>query len=354
MTIKTASALVLLVCLAVPATISCASPPSQAEVPSDDEGEVAAVVAGETISMAELLEVARPQLSSIRQQEFQVLQDTLGRMINESLLEAEAGRRGLAVQAMLEQEAQNQVPPVSDADVDAFYAQNKGQINQPKEEVVDKIRVTLLRQRQGERFQAFLKELRAAANVSIRLDPPRIDVATDGDPSFGPESAPVTIIEFSDFQCPFCARVVPTLHAIRDRYGEKVRVVFRDYPLDFHQEAQKAAEAAQCADEQDRFWDYHDKLFENQKALQVDQLKAHAASIGLDGDSFATCLDSGKFASEVKADFRDGAEAGVTGTPAFFVNGRFINGAQPLEAFVSVIEQELERAGVAVEEVAGS
>jgi protein-disulfide isomerase len=353
MSMKTASILGLLVCLALPATTSCAAPPAEAQ-DAADEGEVAAVVGDTTISMEELVETAESQLAAVRQQEFQILSDTLGRMINDVLLEAEAGRRGLGTEAMIDQEVQAKTPPVSDAEIDAFYEQNKARINKPKEEVAELIRVNLLRQRQGQRFQAFLLELRDAANVSIRLDPPRVDVATDGDPSFGPENAPVTIIEFSDFQCPYCARVLPTLQAIRERYGEKVRVVYRDYPLDFHKEAQKAAEAAQCAGEQDRFWDYHDRLFANQQALRVDQLKAHALNLGLDGDAFAACLDSGKFASEVQADFRDGSQAGVSGTPAFFINGRFLNGAQPLEAFLSVIDQELERAGTSTAEVAGS
>jgi len=122
--------------------------------------------------------------------------------------------------------------------------------------------------------------------------------------------------------------------------------VFRDFPLPMHGQAHQAAEAAQCANSQGKFWQYHDKLFENQRALQPDNLKQYAQELGLDGDKFATCLDSGEFRAEVDEDQKAGQRLGVTGTPAFFINGRFLNGAQPFEAFQTIIEDELDRKGV--------
>jgi protein-disulfide isomerase len=122
-----------------------------------------------------------------------------------------------------------------------------------------------------------------------------------------------------------------------------VRVVFRDFPLSIHAQAPKAAEAATCADEQGKFWEMHDRLFGNQQALQVADLKKHAAELALDTSRFDQCLDSGKYAAEWKKDVDDGTRLGVTGTPAFFVNGRFLSGAQPYEAFVRVIDEELQR-----------
>ena len=129
-----------------------------------------------------------------------------------------------------------------------------------------------------------------------------------------------------------------------EKYGDKVQLVFRDYPLGFHDKAQISAEASNCANEQGQFWAYHDKLFENQKALDRDSLIRYANELELDADKFTSCLDSNKYAADVKQDFDEGLAAGVTGTPAFFINGRFINGAQPYEAFESIIEEELARA----------
>lgn len=171
-------------------------------------------------------------------------------------------------------------------------------------------------------------------------------VSADDDPSIGPENASVTIIEFSDFQCPFCTKAEPVISQILENYKGKVRFVYRDFPLSFHQYAQKAAEASECADEQGKFWKYHDTLFEKQSEWSsegVAKLKEYAADLGLNAEQFNKCLDSGKYASEVQKDFTDGQEAGVSGTPAFFINGKALVGAQPFEAFQQIIEQELSK-----------
>jgi protein-disulfide isomerase len=162
------------------------------------------------------------------------------------------------------------------------------------------------------------------------------------DPFFGPENAQVTIIEYSDFQCPFCARAVPVLDQIKSVYGDSVKFVFKDFPLSFHQFAQKAAEAGQCANDQGKFWELHDMMFANQGSIDVGSIKGYASSLGLDTEAFNACLDSGKYAAEVQQDFNEGKAAGVSGTPTFFINGQKIVGAQPFSAFQQIIEQELE------------
>lgn len=173
------------------------------------------------------------------------------------------------------------------------------------------------------------------------------NVSVDDDPARGPQCAPVTIIEFSDFQCPACSRYVnETLPLILATYGDQVRYVFRDFPIPSHPQAQKAAEAAQCAFEQGKFWDYHDMLFQNQGALDVPSLKSYAVALGLDESTFSLCLDSGKYAAEVQKDFDDGVAYGVTGVPTFFINGRKVVGAQPFSTFQSIIEEELAKASV--------
>ena len=170
-----------------------------------------------------------------------------------------------------------------------------------------------------------------------------VPVSADDDPGLGPADAGVVIVEFSDFQCFYCARfATETLGQILNTYGKSVRLVYRDFPLiSIHSQAQKAAEAAQCAQEQGKYWEYHDLLFENQQALDIGSLKAYAEQLGLDTDDFDDCLDSGRFASEVAKDLTDGQGYGVTATPTFFINGRLVRGAQPFSVFQALIEEQL-------------
>lgn len=175
---------------------------------------------------------------------------------------------------------------------------------------------------------------------------PRASASADNDPVKGLESAPVTIIEFSDFECPFCARFIEqTLPQIEEKYIKtgKVKLVFRDFPLPFHRNAQKAHQAAECADEQGRFWEYHDLLFENYQSLDEKSLKNYAENIGLNMTQFNECLNSEEMASEVQKDLNDGSQYGVRGTPTFFINGIELVGAQPYSVFEQIIEQELNK-----------
>ncbi len=161
------------------------------------------------------------------------------------------------------------------------------------------------------------------------------------DPSIGAESAEVEVVVYSDFQCPFCSRAAPTTHQIAEAYPDKVKVTFRNFPLSFHANAQKAAEAGECANLQGKFWEMHDIMFANQNNLQADSLKSYAQQIGLDTAEFNECLDSGSMKAEVERDFQDGTKAGVQGTPAFIIEGELISGAQPLEKFKEVIDRKL-------------
>lgn len=168
---------------------------------------------------------------------------------------------------------------------------------------------------------------------------------SDNDPSLGNPDAPVTMVEFGDFQCPFCRRLFQqALPRIKEQYIKtgKVRFVYRDFPLNsIHAEAQKSAEAAECANEQDKFWPYHDLLYERQDELGTANYKRWAAELGLNTAQFKECLDSGKYYDEVQKDYRDGVALGVTGTPGTFINGRLVAGALPFEQFAELIEEEL-------------
>jgi len=175
--------------------------------------------------------------------------------------------------------------------------------------------------------------------------PLRVQVSTDDDPVKGLKSAPVTIIEFSDFQCPYCEIFfTQTLPLIENNYIKtgKVRFVYRDFPLDSHQYAQKAAEAAKCADEQGKFWEYHDKLFNNQNALDISSLMQYAKELTLNVTTFNDCLNSGRMAPKVQKDFNDGLNYSISGTPTFFINGIELVGAQPYSVFEQLIDRELD------------
>jgi protein-disulfide isomerase len=214
--------------------------------------------------------------------------------------------------------------------------------------VQDSIRVFLGRQRETAARAELVAELRASGPpVRLAIDPPRLTVeVTKVDPVQGPETALVTVEEYSDFQCPFCNRVTPTLKRLRETYGDQIRIVWKDFPIaSIHPQAQQAAEAAHCAGDQDSYWEYHDRIFANQSALDVDDLKEHAVAIGIDADLFDGCLDSGRHADRVREGIEGGVALGVDSTPTLFVNGRRVAGAQPYEVFESLVEDELTRAG---------
>ena len=155
----------------------------------------------------------------------------------------------------------------------------------------------------------------------------------------GDFNAPITLVEFSDFECPFCERHYPTMKQILSNYQGKVRLVYKHYPLSFHPNAQKAAESSECADEQGKFWEYHDKIFANQpNGLSADKFKQWAVELKLNAKKFNDCLDVGKYAAKVQADFQEGSQKGVNGTPATFVNGQLVSGAVPYESFKQIID----------------
>ena len=190
-------------------------------------------------------------------------------------------------------------------------------------------------------ISAILALVTAAA---AQAPPPRTEIPTAGSPARGPATAPVTIVEFSDFECPFCGRLFPTLKAIEKTYPLQVRIVFRQFPLrKIHPQAEKAAEASLCASEQGRFWEMHDSLFGDQEHLSVDALKARAAKLNLDTAAFNPCLDSGKEVAAIEKDIADGTKAGVTGTPTMFINGRMMVGSRPYADIQAVVDEELQR-----------
>ena len=303
-----------------------------------------AVVAGTPITAAELDELAGSRLFQVRQQEYTVRRQILDDAISKRLLEAEAATRKISVDELTRIEVEGKAPAVTEAEKKTFYEQNKARFgaNTPEDQALAQIEAGLRQQRVRDRRAEYIKELRTKANVKVMLEPPRVAVGEGNNPAKGPAGAPITVVEFSDFQCPFCARVGPTLKKLEETYKDKIRIVFRDLPLlNNHKNAGVAAEAAQCANDQGKFWEMHDRLFANQAKLSAPELKEHAVAVGLTADTFNQCLDSGKYTAEWKKDSEEAGKLGLSGTPAFFINGRLLSGAQPYEAFAQVIDEEL-------------
>ncbi len=319
---------------------------------ADEAGEAVAIVDGTPITSDVLEAMIQGQVLELRQREDQLRRQGLEKLIAEVLLDREASARGVSVADLARTEITDKAI-VTPAEARAFYEANRARFSGVGEaEAIQQIVTGLGRQRERERRAAFALELRGRYPVEVRLEPFRLEVGTGEGPVRGKMDAPVTIVEFSDFQCPFCVRARPALKRVREVYGEKVRFAFRHFPLAFHQQAQKAGEAASCAGDQDRFWEMHDRLWANSSKLRPADLKEHATALGLDTEAFTQCLDSGRYASLVLEDARAGTELGVSGTPAFFINGRPLVGAQPFEAFAKVIEDELARARRAAADVA--
>jgi protein-disulfide isomerase len=271
---------------------------------------------------------------------------TLDALIAERLIDLEASRRAISTEDLLEQEVERRIAPVTDTEVSAWYEQNRARVNNaPLESVAGNIRDFLERSRRQEAVNRLVSSLTAKTTVTVALEPPRdpITVAAD-EPARGPADAPVEIVVYSDFQCPYCGRVVPALEKVLEANSETVRLVFRDFPITaIHPLAVGAAIAARCAHEQGKFWEYHDRLFANQGRLANEDLKQHAAALGLDAEQFSSCLDQEKTRPLVEEAAASGERLGISATPAFFINGRLLSGAQPYEAFQSIIDDELQR-----------
>jgi protein-disulfide isomerase len=293
----------------------------------------------------EKLEMQRSQLESqLAMAKQQILQTNLRRLIDDRILTAEAAKRGVSKQDLIASEIAAKASEPTPQEIDNYYESNKARIPVPKEQAAGQIQQFLKQQNYIKAQDAFLEPLRKSYTAMPDLEPLRYPIETKGHAMKGKDSAPVTLVEFSDFQCSYCQLFSSTLGRIVTDYGDMVRLVYRHFPVStLHPDAQKAAEAAICAQEQGHFWEMHDLLFQDSNKLKADDLKADAAKIGLDTKAFAACLDSGKYLDRLKRDVLDASKAGVNGTPALFINGRPLPGAVPYEEIAKLIDEELKK-----------
>jgi protein-disulfide isomerase len=269
----------------------------------------------------------------------------LDRLIEKRLLESRAKIEGITVEALLNREVGSKVTEPAETALQQVYDQTKatGRPLPPFADVKQEIAAFMKEQSAQGLRQNFIVQLRNASKVESLLPPlllPKVIFKADG-PSRGDASAPVTIVEFSDYECEFCGRAAGTVQKVLNDYKGRVRLVHQSFPLASHRRAPKASEAALCAGEQGRYWEMHDSLLAGQATLGVDDLKARARALHLDVARFDTCLDTGRMAPVVEASRKLGEEIGVASTPAFYINGRLLSGAQPFERFAEVVDHEL-------------
>jgi protein-disulfide isomerase len=334
--------------------LSCASAQPEAKATNDGAAEdpSASVVTweGGSLTRAQLADHVGVKLIQLEadylSQRYEAERGGIDEVLSEKLLELEAVAGGHAdVDALLEAEITAKVGSPSDEDVVQFYEVMKRQLRgQPLEVVRPMVVQELTRRAQGERFSEYLSHIREKYKVEVSLqrpDLPRLPVSVDDDPSRGPTDAPITIVQFAEFQCPYCGRAKEAVDQVFEAYPGKIRMVFRDYPLSFHDRAVPAAIAANCAGEQDKYWPMYDQLMEHQQSLTDADLSRYASNAGVDIAKWIECRADPAQEAEVQADFDDGAELGVNGTPAFFINGIMLSGAQPFSAFKEIIDREL-------------
>ncbi len=316
--------------------------PAIAHYLPDENVMVLEFIHGETMSISKLKAAGMPARIA---HSLKILDE----MVMENLLEQEAAKRNITVLELLRQEVDGKARAITDAEVTEFIQLNQARIRPGTPDISARVRQQLEKQARDARQQQYLGSVRAGAKVDVRLPEPEIEpveVSTAGGQVMGPANAPVTIIEFSDFQCPYCRTVQATLKRLRERFGDRVRLVFRDLPiLDLHPGADRAAEAARCAADQGKFWEYHDVLFANPDKQKPEDLVRHAKDLGLSMPRFEDCVVKRRFAAAVAADVAEAKSLGLGSTPTFFINGRVLVGAHPYENFERLIGSELKRLG---------
>ena len=298
-----------------------ATPPQNAA----ERPQVLAVVNGENITSGNVEDALKALIFDVQEQVYVLRKNELDLTVNDTLLTQEAQKRKITTNALLDAEVKPK--QVTEEQARLFYEQNKdrisGDFTQTKDSVISYLQQTELRIAE----RAFVERLRAAATVQVFLKAPEspvFSISTKDQPSLGNDKAAVTIIAFTDYQCPSCASIHPALERVVKESGNRVRLVARDFPLTQHAEAFKAAEAAEAAREQGKYWEYVAVLMRNQSSLGVEKLKSFASDLGLDRSRFDSALDSGKFAEMIQRDVDDGMKLGLKGTPSLFINGRRI------------------------------
>jgi protein-disulfide isomerase len=300
--------------------------------------EIIGVINGEKVTMADLEKEQGNKLLQVQYQIYLAEQKALDDLIDDRLLQMEAKRQNITLEALLDKEVNKKVVDPSEDQLQIYYDDLNAKESYAA--LRDKILERIRQRRIAKARDAYIQALRAKADILVTLAPPAADFSIGNAPRLGPAEAPVRLVEFADYECPYCARMNPQIKKLREEFGDKLSLYFKDLPLPMHAQAQKAAEAAHCAGQQDKYWQYHDLLFSN-GGLGIAQLKQYARDLKLDPNKFDTCLDSGAETAAVQSDYREAQKLGLTGTPSFFLNGRFFSGAVEYNTLRDLVQQQL-------------
>lgn len=329
---------------------ACSAEPQAKAAPTPATGKPGAdaVVAegpGFRVTLADVDKEIQGPLAELRDKEYELRKMALDKLTLDKLIEGEAKARGITREALIAAEVESKVPPPAAAEIESLYEQNKARLgNQPKAAVVPQIERYLRQKGAQDRMEAFRAELLKKHGLKVTLDPPRTAIPIPATaPSLGPADAKVTIVVFTDYQCPFCKRAEQTIQQVLGAYKDKVRLVSLDFPLDFHTRAPFASKAAHCAGEQGKFWDLHRNLLLEEGDFSDADIRRRTVALGLDMTKFDACYASDKYEKQIQESLTNAAYYGVSSTPTFFINGRKIAGALPFSAFAQIIDEELAR-----------
>lgn len=307
---------------------------------------VVAKIGEELITEEELIGDDKMDFFELKKREYDLKMDRLNRLMTEKLIGSEAKKANLSLEDYISKKVIKREIKISDSEMKKFIADKRIPESQLNDQLRERIKDYMTNEKRQNLVQAHIAKLTKSSPVEVYFERPKLDVQVElgeNTPTLGKKGAKVTIVEFSDFQCPFCARGAETVHEIAKKYGNKVVIGFRHFPLPMHKEARPASEASMCMNEQgtDKFWKFHDKVFKNQKSLDDASLEKFAKESGANIEKFKECYSSKKYAKAVQDDMEYGEKIGVRSTPTFFVNGQIVNGAVPLEQFSEMIDEEL-------------
>jgi protein-disulfide isomerase len=321
----------------------CGEAESQAPPPQRPPASVVAEVNGQPITLDELEKGAGGQLLNLSIERQRILEATLDRMLAAKVVTLEATARGSNEARLIQENVFAKLTPPTDGEVEAYFTAHPELASQDRAKITPQVRQWLFNERRQTAYREYAARLRAKYGVKTMLEPLRLAVDEAGGPARGPAEAPVTMIEFSDFECPYCRTLARNLAEVSRRYGDQVRLVFRHFPIEsIHKHAMGAAKASVCAGDQGKFWEMHDLLFEGGGLAEADLLE-RAARVGLQKEPFQACVASQAAADRVKADVTAAAALGLSSTPTLFVNGRPILGAAPAADIARIIDDELRR-----------
>ena len=305
---------------------------------AQSDTSVVAEVGGVTLTMADLEQEESAKLLAAHYQYYQAESKALNELVDKKLIEQKAQSEHITVEQLLDREINSKVQDPSEDQMKVYYEglETEQSYESVRAKVLEKIRQL----RADKLRSAYVSKLRAQTDVRIALAPPRAKVDTQNAQTLGPANAPVSLVEFADYECPYCQKVAGEVKRLIADLGDKVSFTYKDFPLSMHARAEKAAEATRCAAKQGKYWELHDELFHS-KELDVDQIKAQARALKLDSADFDKCLDSGEESKVVERDRNEGTRLGISGTPAFFINGHFMSGALDYAALRQIVEQQL-------------